>query len=408
MNSNFSFIESGIIFETRLPEDLQQQKFTENDFSLHGAAYTFLLNWYDNYKTFPSHNVLVERFPTLDVNAVGAGLGYCINEFCQQIIYRHAVEVINNHSGLIKEKPEQAVTELLSGLSGLLSKTVDDAYVYDSGKVDRYDAYLKRKEMRNKSGFKIIGIPTPLRSINRTGVGMTPGEVHSIFARPAVGKSWYCVKAAAIGLNFGCKTIFISSEMTSAQIALRLDVVLGNILGYSFSHHALRTGNDIDDERYKEFLRRIKAQSLPICTHVDNESITLRHLTTLVRKYNPSLIVIDGAELLNVQSNSQIWERMNQLFYGIKHLCVAYNIIAVVSTQANRGAENIFRPPRANNVANGDGLLRASDVALSMCRVENEDKKIQIHCQKFRDSPNPFTYVTCDFDVDVGLIRECT
>lgn len=66
----------------------------------------------------------------------------------------------------------------------------------------------------------------------------------------------------------------------------------------------------------------------------------------------------------------------------------------MVSTQATRDAANMFAPPRADQVAFGDALIRASDIALSMCMVEDSDNLRSIQFQKYRDGDLPVDMCT--------------
>ena len=82
------------------------------------------------------------------------------------------------------------------------------------------------------------------------------------------------------------------------------------------------------------------------------------------------------------------------------------NTSILVSTQANRDASNIFVPPKADQVAFGDALIRAADVALAMCKVEDADDKRLIQFQKYRDGELPSEVAIMQWDVDCGDIKE--
>ena len=123
------------------------------------------------------------------------------------------------------------------------------------------------------------------------------------------------------------KTLLISTEMPVDAISLRLDVVLARKMGYDFSHTNLRTGGDIDEEKYKEFLETIKGKNLLVCDHIEGESsISLEGIATLIRKYNPELVVLDGIYLVSTRTanKKQMWEQSHALFYGIKNLSLSF------------------------------------------------------------------------------------
>ena len=77
-----------------------------------------------------------------------------------------------------------------------------------------------------------------------------------------------------------------------------------------------------------------------------------------------------------------------------------------VTTQANRDAANVYVPPQPETVAFGDALLRASDVTLSMARVENDSQKRVIQYQKYRDGELDIDMSLLEWDVDRGYIEE--
>ena len=78
----------------------------------------------------------------------------------------------------------------------------------------------------------------------------------------------------------------------------------------------------------------------------------------------------------------------------------------MVSTQATREAANMFTPPRADQVAFGDALIRASDVAMAMCAIENDDNKRLVQFQKYRDGELPRDLTVMQWNVDNGDIIE--
>ena len=101
-----------------------------------------------------------------------------------------------------------------------------------------------------------------------------------------------------------------------------------------------------------------------------------------------------------------MWEQSHTLFYGLKNLCLSMDTAIMVSTQANRDASNMFIPPRADQVAFGDALIRAADVALGMCKMEDADDKRVVQYQKYRDGELPSDIAVMQWDVDCGDIKE--
>jgi len=404
---NYEYVESGIILNIKEKSTLDSFPFKAKDFAVHGKAFTFLTNFYDDFQDFPSKKVLGENFPDLDINVPSTDFAYLTQEFRKQVIFRNVVEAFQRNKGKLKTDPKMALAKIMDGLEDINVVYDEDVTYYDSKLLDRYDQY-KEKIKQRKFGDGLMGIPTPFRTINTTGVGWLPADLISMFARPTVGKTWMCVQVAATAIMKGYKTLFISSEMPTAAINLRMDVVIAKMKGYEFSHTALRSGDPIDEEKYKEFLTGLEEKKLLVCDHIEGEStISIRSIAGLIRKHTPDFVVVDGIYLVSSgDGRKAMWEQNHSLFYGMKNLCLATNKPIFVSTQATREAADVFTPPRVDQVAFGDALIRASDIALAMAKVEESDDQRMVQYQKYRDGVLSSDTSFLKWDVDKGHIEE--
>ena len=196
--------------------------------------------------------------------------------------------------------------------------------------------------------------------------------------------------------------------MPNTQIAMRLDVTLAKMMGYNFSHRALRHGDDIDVNAYIKFLKESDKHSLLICDGVAGQTgISLESIASLIRKHHPKFVVIDGVYLLTTKdTNKAAWEQSHGIFYGLKNLAISTNTPIMVSTQANRGAENVYVPPSAAQVAFGDALIRAADVAVALAKVEHHEDKRLVQFQKYRDGELAIDSIVMQWSVNNGTIEE--
>ena len=404
---NYNFIESGFIFGVCDAGNYKQFGFGVKDFVEHADAYLFIQDHIDEYKEFPKTEVLLEKFNTLKPEAQSINFNYALTEFNKQVMFRHIVNAFTNNKTLLRENPKKALGSIMDNLNDVEILHDTDVNQYDTGDMDRYDEWQKKSNIR-KLGDDLIGIRTPFRMVNATGVGWQKGDLISAYARPTVGKTWLCCKLAADAILSGHKTLLVSTEMPTSSIALRMDVLLGHATGYELSHTALRTGHKIDEEKYKEFLQKTNFKNLLVCDHISGEdSISLPSITNLVRKYKPQVLIIDGVYLVSTHdSNKAAWEQSHSLFYGLKTMALSTNTTVIASTQATRDAANMYTQPTASQVAFGDALIRASDVALSMCMVEGEPKLREIAFQKYRDGDLGGREAEFVWDVDKGMIEE--
>ncbi len=405
---NFDFVESGIIFGLTDKTAFRKFKYGSKDFAKHGDAFRFVTEYFDNYGETPSSEILCENFPTLNSSAETLNFDYALTTFQNQVMFRKIVSTFQTNKELLSENPKQALSQIVHGLSDISAIYDEDIIFYNTKAEDRFDEWKQRTKKR-EMGDGIMGIPTPFTTLNQMGVGWLPGELIALYARPSIGKSWMCVQAAVTAVVKGFKTLLITSEMPTAQMSLRTDVVLGNAYDYNFSHMALRNGNPINEEEYQEFLSGLDNVPLLICDHIEGESsISLESIHNLIRKYEPELVVIDGVYLITNSGRNQkaMWEQTHMLFYGLKNICLSTNTPMFISTQATKDAADVYIPPKADQVAYGDAMLRAADVVMSMCMVENEDNRRYVYYQKYRDGLLPLGRSYMQWDVDKGVIQE--
>lgn len=404
---SFNFIESALVLNIKDHVSLNKALFSPDDFSVHSAAFKFLLDYVNEFQDFPTTAALTEKFNDLDIAALDVNIDYAISIFRKQLVYRRTVTAVRTNQALLREDPVLALGKISTALEEISVLTQGDVESYGQNADRRVREYTSKRERRLK-GLSIIGIPTMLRSINNSGIGWLSGDLVSIYSRPWVGKSWCCVKSAALAATNGHRTLFISSEMPKHQMELRMDVVLANMHGYNISHTALRKGEGVDVELYKEFLQTMKDKvggSLFECDNIAGKSLTMPGIAALVRQHKPEFIVLDAIHL--VSSNSkQVWEKMFNLFYDLKNICVAKNAACLVTTQANREVKDIYTSPNPSEVAFGDAMLQCSDVVLALSSIKDDDKLKSAVLHKYRDGELPFKSTLLHWDVDRGIIKE--
>ena len=402
------FIESGLVFNLNTRASLGKFKYSKSDFQKHGDAYKFVIDYFDTYIEFPSIETICENYPTLDPAAQSLNLDYAMDAFQKQVLFRQIVGAFQSNKELVCTEPKQALSKIMTALGDVELIYDEDVVEYSTKADKRLDSWKDRKK-RRKLGGGLLGIPTSFSSINSTGVGWMPGELISLYARPTVGKTWLCVHAAATAVLNGFRTLLVSTEMPVEAISLRTDVVLANMMGYNLSHKALRNGDEMDEEEYRIFLEAVEEQQLLVCDHIEGaSSITIDSIASLIRKHSPDFVVLDGIYLISTGNMKKaMWEQSHAVFYGMKNLCLSTNTPIFVSTQATRdAAANMYAPPRPDQVAFGDALIRASDVAMAMAMVEGDDQKRLVQYQKYRDGQLHLDATMLTWDVNKGNIKE--
>lgn len=405
---SFEFIESGLVLNLDSLEKLKKFKHGSGDFVKHRDAYKFLTKYVDDYGEFPSNDLLCENFPALDTSARGLNLEYAIDKFKNQVIFRQIVNVFQSNKEVLRENPKEAFSRIQSALDDIGIVYDDDVLTYGGNVAEaRLTDWQVRKQYRD-GAEGMMGIPTPFKTLNKHGIGWMPGDLIAMYARPTVGKTWFCCEVAACAVMNGHKTLLISTEMPVSSINLRLDVIMAHKMGYRISHRALRHGEDLDEKAYESFLNQLDSSKLLVCDHITGQnSISMEAIAGLIRKHSPEFVVLDGIYLVATGAgNKAMWEQSHSLFYEMKNIARSQNVAMFVSTQANRDAANLYSPPTPSQVAFGDALIRAADVAISMCRVEGSERTRLAAFQKYRESELSLNELLMNWDVNYGNIEE--
>lgn len=402
---DFNFVESSVVFGLLDVDNFKAFIHPPNTFNRHRKAYDFIVEYYDDMGEMPDKEVVHKQFPDLDKAGAKTDFGWAQKQFTEMVLYKGILSSFSENEDLMQENPRAGMLAIQERLADMDIELDDDVKSYNSGTTDRFEMYKERQKKRTK-GDGLIGVVTPFQTINSTGMGWQPADLISIFARPTVGKTWMCIKMAQLAVQQGKKTLLVSTEMPQHQMDLRMDVVMAHDMGYKLSHRAIRTGDKINEDEYRKFLEENSARNLLTCDHiVGQDSITMPAIVNLIRKHKPEVLVIDGLYLLG-GAGSASWEKSHNLFYGMKNLAMSANITVIVSTQATRDAANLYTPPRADQVAFGDALIRASDVAMSMSLLEDQPGKRAIQFQKYRDGDLAMDATFMTWLVDSGEIEE--
>ena len=120
-------------------------------------------------------------------------------------MFRQIVTAFQSNKDLLRENPKKAFGSILTEMNDIGIVYDEDIIHYDDKSLDRLEDWKERKNRRLKDNG-LMGIQTPFKSINNTGVGWMPGDLIAMFARPTIGKTWMCVHAAATAINKGFKT----------------------------------------------------------------------------------------------------------------------------------------------------------------------------------------------------------
>ena len=203
--------------------------------------------------------------------------------------------------------------------------------------VDRID-FLSRNQ------DTLMGVPTGFTMLDRLLGGLQKSDLVILAARPAMGKTSFCLSIAQnAAKRHGTRVAFFSLEMSNDQLVQRLLAMETGI-----DSHRLRLGN-IHEEEWPIVL---EAANMLANTHIfidDTPAASVNDIRTKARRLYAEdgidLIIIDYMQLMTGQSggNGRNENRQQEISYisrSLKTLARELNVPVIALSQLSRAVES--------------------------------------------------------------------
>lgn len=274
-----------------------------------------------------------------------------------------------------KGNVEDFISEVESSFFKLTSET-------KSGGMKKLNTCLKNNlktlEDTSRVPGEISGLPTGYTKLDELLLGLQPGQLVVLAARPAMGKT-------ALALNFAVK----ASDQTGLPVAIFSLEMLANEL----SMRLLSSKSKVDSRRIKtkDFLdtdlRNIgtavqELSALPIFIN-DSAVLTLLDIQSYSRKikaeHGLGLVIIDYLQLMKPHiSNPSREQQISEISRGLKNLAKELECPVMALSQLNRGVES--RPnkrPNLSDLRESGAIEQDADIVMMIYRDDfyNPDTK---------------------------------
>jgi len=227
-----------------------------------------------------------------------------------------------------------------------------------------------------------IGIPTGYCDLDRLIIGLKPGEMIVLAARPSIGKTSLAlniVRNIALKASKSRSVAFFSLEMTAEQLTRRL---LCTEAGVSESRFY-----DGSFNKKGELMRLTKAAGTLRNANIfidPTSGITIAELSAKARrlkmKHNIDIVVIDYLQLMKAGSNiDSRQQEVAEISSGIKKLAKDLNIPVLVLAQLNREVEKTSgkaSKPRLSHLRESGAIEQDADIVVFLHRDRDETKDV--------------------------------
>lgn len=289
-------------------------------------------------------------------------------------IIRSAVQVIENSSSY-SGSVQDYVSDVESSFFKLTSQ-------FRLGGLRDLKTFLKLnlKDLEDSSRKKgeIAGLPTGFMDLDRKLLGLQPGQLIVLAARPGVGKTSFAVSLAVNSSKAsGLPVAIFSLEMLAPELSMR---ILSSEA--SVDSQRLRTKNLMDTD-LRNISKALKDLSqLPIYIN-DSADITLIDIKSQCRKIKAEnglgLVMIDYLQLMNSHSRMLSREQqISEISRGLKNLAKELECPIIALSQLNRAVESRQdRRPLISDLRESGSIEQDADIVCLIYRDDmyNQDSK---------------------------------
>ena len=197
--------------------------------------------------------------------------------------------------------------------------------------------------------------------------GVTKGTVITIGARPAMGKTSFSISICNHLLETGKKVLFCaidSSESTAEKQFLQIKSKIYK--------------NNYNKEDWEKLTKSIQYYNEKPFSLFCKVNMTIEELEEKIKEEKPDVVFIDCIQCIKMPKAPNLTEAINLAIKEVKRIAVENNLIAVLTSQVSRAAENRYdKMPILSDLRNGSLLEDLSDVILLIYRAAYYEKEIK-------------------------------
>jgi len=238
---------------------------------------------------------------------------------------------------------------------------------------------LEAVQKRVQSGLSpITGVPTGIPTLDKNTLGLQPGALIVLAARPSVGKTAFALNIAThAATKHGKKVAFFSLEMPSDQLALRMLASEAKLDWRRLSAGQLST---YDWQKIATHADRVGSASMWLDDNFVLTPVELRSKCRKLKRENGGLdlVCIDYLQLMHAPSDRQNQSREQEIATisrSLKGLAKELECPIIALSQLNRGVEKRKgEPPMLSDLRESGAIEQDADVVMFLHRQEEESK----------------------------------
>jgi len=309
----------------------------------------------------------------LDVVPTAANLDYHAKIVRDKAMLRRLIEAA---TGIVQEAYEG---------KRLADEVLDSAEqrIFDVSETRKTEGFVRLKELLwptmerieslHAGGQSITGVASGFKDLDDKTAGFQPADLVIVAARPAMGKTAFCLNVAQhAAIEKSVPVAIFSLEMSKAQLVQRLLTAEGRV-----DAHRLRQGM-LKDADYALLARAAGLLSSAPIWIDDSAALTPLELRSKARRIkaeqNIGLLIVDYLQLMRSpeQAENRVQE-ISAISRALKALAKELNVPVVALSQLSRAPEQRggeHRRPQLSDLRESGAIEQDADVVLFIYREE--------------------------------------
>lgn len=232
-------------------------------------------------------------------------------------------------------------------------------------------------EEQSMAGEKTLGVQTGFPKIDECLLGLRPGQMIVLGARPGVGKTSFALNLATNAAYHGASVAFFSLEMSKAEIAQRLLAAEAHI-----GLQEIRSAR-IRDDQWPQILEAVNQLSQLDIVIDDTPGTTVTEVRAKARRMlrgkKLGIVVLDYLQLVSPpqgghRADSRATE-VGEMSRGIKIMAKDLGVPVVALSQLNRTVENrTGKRPQLSDLRESGSIEQDADIVCFLDRSMSEEE----------------------------------
>lgn len=314
-------------------------------------------------------------------------LGYWMGRVKERARLRKFEAFLRHHYQRLNEVTDESVEATLllaeEELTNMTALEIDDrvdapSEVASLGYSEVERRYLRFKEIReqHKGIVPLDGLPTGFDSLDNITLGYKKGDMVIIGAQTGHGKTAFALHTAnAVSVKYGKNILYLNTEMSRVQIALRWGSILSKV-----EHEKIRKG-DLTSSEFSQVLQAYSNLSGSGFYSYPCPNLTPEKTISIARKFKAQkgidMLILDYVGRMDkVSQQFAEWQVLEQIVKTLKMLAQNLDIAVMCLVQLNEDG----------SLQGARRMKNECDLMLKMVPISKDELAEKEIYRKFKDA----------------------